>query len=97
MASNRGMGILRLITVILGVGMLALVVLTAGMTFMPGTKIGHVFTLPPETLEGHEPVHPKTKTMTMAQWAAGTSAPDAGTKPDAGTVEAQALPEQQGR
>lgn len=93
MGRNQGMGILRMIAVIFGVGLLAMVVLTAGITFMPGTKIGHVFGASPEALAGREPQH-----RTLKDW---NDAPDAGTGADAGTVaapaEAQALPEQQGR
>ena len=96
------MGILRMITVIFGVGLLAMVVLSAGITFMPGTKIGHVFGASQEALAGHEPQHSTIKER--------NDAVDAGTAADAGTVaatpagpkpaapaEAQALPEQQGR
>ena len=91
------MGILRMIAVIGGVSILAIVVLTAGSTLMPGTKVRQLFGTSAEALrgEGENSKGPRT----MASMTPGYVAPekpaqpmaaDAGTPggPDAGPVEA---------
>ncbi len=110
MSRNVGMSILRMIAVIGGVAILFMCVLTAGATFMPGTKIGH-FGGSAKALAG-EDVDGARTSAPLAPVAAtpATGSLDAGTGADAGSmaaspagqggsapVEAQVLPEQQGR
>ncbi|MDY7227980.1 hypothetical protein [Hyalangium rubrum] len=90
------MGVLRVIAVVGGVCILLIVVLTAGSTLMPGTKVRKLFGASPDALAG---IEDSKKTRTLAQFQAREAlAADAGT--DAGTpapVEAKASPEEQGR
>jgi hypothetical protein len=112
MSRDAGMSILRMVAVIGGVGILFMCVLTAGVTFMPGTKIGRPFgasakALAGENVDGNGPFIPRAPEV-----AAAAGSPDAGpgTGADAGSMaaspagqggtapaEAQVLPEQQAR
>jgi hypothetical protein len=97
MSRNAGMGILRMLSVIGGVCILAMVVLVAGTAFMPGTKIGHVFGASAEALAGRE-FEGRQLAAPVAPVAATTAAsPDAGPGPtaDAG-IGAAAAPGEQG-
>ena len=88
MASKLGMRILRTITITLGVLVLAIVVLTAGTAFMPGTKIGRTFGASAEALAGDtsaEPERGPRKPRKMSDFLAGE--PDAGTSADAGSEQ----------
>jgi hypothetical protein len=91
MGRHVGMGILRLLSVILAVTGLVLIVLTAGVTFFFGTKVGR-FTPPASALAG-EPDGPGPHTpKTMSQFLGRT--PDAGTGAgvDAGSAPAPVPP-----
>ncbi len=111
MSRNVGMSILRMVAVIGGVGMLFMCVLTAGATFMPCTKIGR-FGGSAKALSGEGFEESGLSAPLAPVAAAALGSPDAGTGTgaDAGTmaaspagqgssapVEAQVLPEQQGR
>jgi hypothetical protein len=109
MSRNVGMSILRMIAVIGGVAILFMCVLTAGVTFMPGTKIGH-FGASAKALAGEDVDGARTSAPLAPVAATPASSLDAGTGADAGSmaaspagqggsapVEAQVLPEQQGR
>jgi hypothetical protein len=97
MVRKLGMGILRMIAVLGGVSILAIVVLTAGSALMPGTKVRKLFGASAEALsgEGTNSKGPRTlASMTPGYVApekpAQPMAPDAGTpgEPDAGPAEA---------
>lgn len=80
------MGILRMIAVIGGVTILAFVVLTAGSTLLPGTKMRKLFGASAEALAG-EQLPPPPQAIAADAGTAGS--PDAGS-PDAGSPEAPA-------
>jgi hypothetical protein len=95
------MGLLRLIAVIGGVSILAVVVLTAGATLMPGTKVRKLFGASAEALAGDGQGTGTRKTMKdfgseygAPPQPAQAMAADAGTPggtdggADAGTAEA---------
>lgn len=93
------MGILRMIAVLGGVSILAVVVLTAGATLMPGTKVRKLFGASAEALAGDGTSSHSKGPRTLASTTPGNVAPatpaqpvaaDAGTpgSPDAGTPEA---------
>jgi len=84
MARKLGMGILRMIAVIGGVTILAFVVLTAGSTLLPGTKVRKLFGASAQALAGEDPPRP---TQPVAADAGTAGSPDAGS-PDAGSPEA---------
>ncbi|HEX8701129.1 MAG TPA: hypothetical protein VF815_19950 [Myxococcaceae bacterium] len=96
MARKLGMGLLRLIAVIGGVSILAVVVLTAGSAIMPGTKMRKLFGASAEALAGNDSHSQGPRTL--ASMTPGYVAPeptqalgaDGGTPgaPDAGTPEA---------
>jgi hypothetical protein len=99
MVKKLGMGILRMIAVIGGVSILAIVVLTAGSSLLPGTKVRKLFGASQEALSG-EGTNSKGP-RTLASMTPGYVAPekpaqpmaaDAGTPGglDAGTPEAPA-------
>jgi len=79
------MGILRMIAVIGGVTILAFVVLTAGSTLLPGTKMRKLFGASAQALAGED--LPPTQPIAADAGTAGR--PDGGS-PDAGSPEAPA-------
>ncbi|KFE70748.1 hypothetical protein DB31_5790 [Hyalangium minutum] len=86
------MGILRMLALVGFAAIVILFVLTAGASFMPGTKIGPMFGATPEALAG------------LGDPPDAGTAPDAGTlaaqpaeQGSAAPGQAQSLPEQQGR
>jgi hypothetical protein len=89
MARNVGSTILKTIALVGGVAILAIVVLTAGSTLMPGTKVRRLFGASTEALAGNGD-DPSEKRIThkslreFADNAEADKAPDAGT--DAGTL-----------
>lgn len=97
MVRKLGMGILRMIAVIGGVSILAIVVLTAGSALMPGTKVRRLFGASQEALSGEGPNHKGPRTLASMTPGyvppavpAQPMAADAGTPGglDAGTPEA---------
>ncbi|QRN99184.1 hypothetical protein JRI60_09255 [Archangium violaceum] len=85
MARNVGSAILKTIALVGGVAILAIVVLTAGSTLMPGTKVRRLFGASPEALAGNAEGSSTQKTLReFADNAGADMAPDAGT--DAGTL-----------
>ncbi|WP_257448345.1 hypothetical protein [Archangium lipolyticum] len=89
MARSVGSRILRTIALIGGVLILAIVVLTAGSTLMPGTKVRMLFGASPDALAGNgdasspKPITRKSLREFADNAGIGTGA-DAGT--DAGTL-----------
>jgi hypothetical protein len=75
------MGILRMIAVVGGVTILAMVVLTAGSTLMPGTKMRKLFGASAEALAGEAPKRP---VQAMAADAGTPSPADGGVQEAAG-------------
>ena len=91
MARNMGMGILRMVALIGGVGMLLFVVLTAGVTLLPGTKVRRLFGATAESLAGNgEPrrVGDFNTSTTREPAAAASAALTADAGIDAGTLAA---------
>lgn len=97
MARNVVSGILRVIAICGAVAILAIVVLTAGTTLMPGTKVRRLFGASPEALAGNGDV--RERTTSLSEFNERTRAfgdeleADAGT--DAGTLAS--APDEQGR